>query len=85
MAADGYELTLHRSLTEPILMAGAPRTAAIAIGTLAAAVGLGLQLWIPGLILWVIGHSAAVFMARSDPDFMVVAGRSTRHKEHLTC
>ena len=83
--ADGYEIPLHRSLTEPILMAGAPRTAAIAIGTLAAAVGLGLQLWIPGLALWAVGHSAAVFMARSDPDFMAVAGRSTRHKEHLTC
>ena len=81
----GYEIPLHRSLTEPILMAGAPRTAAIAIGTLAAAVGLGLQLWIPGLVLWAVGHSAAVFMARSDPDFMAVAGRSTRHKEHLTC
>lgn len=83
--AEGYEIPLHRSLTEPILMAGAPRTAAIAIGTLAAAVGLGLQLWIPGLVLWTVGHSAAVFMARSDPDFMAVAGRSTRHKEHLTC
>ena len=85
MSADGYEIPLHRSLTEPILMAGAPRTAAIAIGTLAAAVGLGLQLWIPGRVLWAGGHSAAVFMARSDPDFMAVAGRSTRHKEHLTC
>ena len=85
MSADGYEIPLHRSLTEPILMAGAPRTAAIAIGTLAAAVGLGLQLWIPGLVLWAVGHSAAVFMARSDPDFMAVAGRPTRHKEHLTC
>ena len=82
---DGYEIPLHRSLAEPILMAGAPRSAAIAIGTLAAAVGLGLQLWIPGLVLWAVGHSAAVFMARSDPDFMAVAGRSTRHKEHLTC
>ena len=83
--AEGYEIPFHRSLTEPILMAGAPRTAAIAIGTLAAAVGLGLQLWIPGLVLWAVGHSAAVFMARSDPDFMAVAGRSTRHKEHLKC
>ena len=40
---------------------------------------------ITGLVLWAVGHSAAVFMARSDPDFMAVAGRSTRHKEHLTC
>jgi type IV secretion system protein TrbD len=83
--AEGFEIPLHRSLTEPILMAGAPRAAAIAIGTLAAALALGLRLWIPGLLIWLIGHSAAVFMARSDPDFMSVASRSTRHKAHLSC
>lgn len=83
--AEGYEIPLHRALTEPILMAGAPRTAAIAIGTLAAAVGLGLQLWIPGLCLWALGHSMAVLMARSDPDFMLVTSRSVKHKEHLSC
>lgn len=42
--APGFEVPLHRSLTEPILLGGAPRTVAIANGTLAAAVGLGLQL-----------------------------------------
>ena len=36
----GFEVPLHRSLTEPILMGGAPRTVVIANGTLAAAVGL---------------------------------------------
>ena len=82
---DGYEVPLHRSLTEQILMAGAPRAAAIAIGTLAAALALGLRLWIPGLLLWVLGHSAAVFVARADPDFMAVAARSIRHKEYLSC
>ncbi|MBB41620.1 MAG: conjugal transfer protein [Hyphomonas sp.] len=82
---EGYEIPLHRSLAEPILMAGAPRGAAIAIGTLAAALALGLRLWIPGLALWALGHSAAVFVAKSDPDFMAVAARSTRHREHLTC
>ena len=46
---DGFEVPLHRSLTEPILLGGAPRTVAIANGTLAAAVGLGLRLWLPGL------------------------------------
>ena len=60
---EGFEIPVRRSLTEPVLMAGAPRTAAIAIGTVAAAVGLGLQLWIPGLLVWIGGHSAAVFMA----------------------
>ena len=82
---DGYEIPLHRSLAEPILMAGAPRSAAIAIGTLSAALALGFRLWIPGLVVWVAGHSLAVLLARSDPDFLTVAIRSARHKEHLSC
>ena len=82
---EGFEVPLHRSLTEPVLMAGAPRNLAISIGTLAAAVGLGLQLWIPGLLIWIGGHSAAVFMARRDPDFMTVMARAMRHKEYLSC
>ncbi|TRO86280.1 conjugal transfer protein [Glycocaulis profundi] len=83
--AEGYEIPLHRALTEPVLMAGAPRSAAILIGTLAAVLALGLRLWIPGLVLWLAGHSLAVFMARHDPDFMAVAARAARHREHLSC
>ena len=82
---DGYEIPLHRSLTEPILMGGAPRGAAILIGTLAAALALGLRLWIPGLLFWIGGHTAAVWAAKADPDFMNVAMRSLRHKGHLSC
>ena len=63
------------SLTEPILLGGAPRTVAITNGTLAAAVGLGLQLWIPGVVLWIVGHSLAVWGARVDPQFMPVFAR----------
>jgi type IV secretion system protein VirB3 len=83
--SDGFNLPLHRSLTEPILMAGAPRSAAIGIGTLAAALIFGLQLFIPGLILWVLGHSAAVFAAKADPDFMTVTARHIRQKGHFAC
>ena len=82
---DGYEIPLHRSLAEPVLLAGAPRAAAIVIGTFAAVLALGLRLWIPGLATWVILHSAAVFLARLDPDFMAVALRAARHREHLGC
>ncbi len=81
----GYEIPLHRSLTEPILLGGAPRSAAILIGTLAAALSLGLRLWIPGLLVWIAGHTGAVMMAKADPDFMAVAARSLRHKAHLSC
>jgi type IV secretion system protein VirB3 len=38
---EGFEVPLHRSLTEPILLGGAPRTLAIANGTLALSLGLG--------------------------------------------
>ena len=60
----GFEIPLHRALTAPILLGGAPRSIAILNGTLAGALGLGLQQWIPGLLVWVIGHSLAVFAAK---------------------
>ena len=46
---EGFEIPLHRALTEPILLGGAPRALAIVNGTVAAAVGIGLQLWLAGL------------------------------------
>ncbi len=79
----GFEVPLHRSLTEPILLGGAPRTLAIANGTLAAAVGLGLQLWLPGLALWIVGHSFAVWGARLDPQFVPVFSRHIKHRQLL--
>lgn len=85
MRPDGFELVLHRSLTEPILIGGAPRAAAILIGTLSAALALGLRLWLAGLVLWVIGHSAAVWLAKRDPAFVEVAIRHTKHKGRLAC
>ena len=85
MSVEGFEIPLHRALTEPILMGGAPRTVAIVNGTLAAALGLGLQLWLAGLAVWIVGHAAAVSVARKDPDFMQVLVRHTRHKGHLSC
>ncbi|MGJ7542549.1 VirB3 family type IV secretion system protein [Variovorax sp. LT1R16] len=82
-SAPGFEVPLHRSLTEPILMGGVPRTVAIANGTLAAAVGLGLQLWLPGIALWILGHSLAVWGARTDPQFMQVFAQHIKHRQLL--
>ena len=81
--AAGLAVPLHRSLTEPILLGGAPRTVAIANGTLAAAVGLGLQLRIPGGVLWIVGHALAVWGARLDPQFMAVFARHIKHRPLL--
>lgn len=77
---DNFEAPLHRSLTEPILLGGMPRTVAIVIGTLAAAVGLGLRLWLPGIALWIVGHALAVWATRLDPQFMTVFSRHLKHR-----
>ncbi|HEV2561730.1 MAG TPA: VirB3 family type IV secretion system protein [Rhizomicrobium sp.] len=82
---EGFDVPLHRALTEPILLAGAPRSIAIVNGTIAAALGLGLQMWLAGILLWVIGHSLAVFAARRDPDFAAVTLRHLRQKAWLSC
>ncbi|ODT76196.1 MAG: conjugal transfer protein [Pelagibacterium sp. SCN 64-44] len=75
----GFFAPVHHSLTEPILLAGAPRAVAIANGTISAAVALGLRLWIAGLVIWAIGHFAAVWAARRDAQFMDVARRHLRY------
>ena len=79
----GFEAPVHRALTEPILLAGAPRAVAILNGTLSAAIGLGLRLWIAGLVLWVVGHMAAVWAAKRDPSFLEVVRRHVRYPQHL--
>ncbi|HXI06195.1 MAG TPA: VirB3 family type IV secretion system protein [Bradyrhizobium sp.] len=80
----GFVAPVHRALTEPILMGGAPRAVAILNGTLAAALGLGLRLWLAGLLLWFIGHMAAVWAAKRDPEFVEVVRRHVRIPGHLS-
>jgi type IV secretion system protein VirB3 len=80
---EGFEVPLHRSLTEPIFLAGAPRSVAIVNGTLAAAIGLGLHLWLPGIALGVLGHTLAVWGAKLDPQFMDVFARQVKHPPFL--
>ena len=63
----GFAAPVHRALAEPILLAGAPRALAIVNGTLAAAIGIGLHLWVIGLIMAVLGHGLAVMAAQILP------------------
>ena len=82
---EGFEAPMHRSLAEPILLGGAPRAIALVNGTVAAALGLGLQQWLAGLVLWLVGHSLMAFAARRDPDFGPVVARHIRQKGYLAC
>ena len=81
----GFEVPIHGSLGSPILLGGAPRGLAIVNGTLAAAIGLGLQQWIAGIVIWAIGHSVAVFAALRDPAFAPVLVRHLRQRSYLAC
>jgi type IV secretion system protein VirB3 len=82
---EGFEAPIHRALVEPILLGGAPRAVAILNGTIAAALGLGLQQWIAGIVVWALGHTLAVFAAKRDPDFAAVLMRHLRQRGHLAC
>jgi len=75
---------VHHALIEPILLGGAPRAVAIANGTLAAAIGLGLRLWLAGIVIWGIGHFTAVWAAKRDPLFVDVVRRHLRIPGHLS-
>ncbi len=80
---EGYYAPVHRSLSEPILLGGAPRSVAILSGTLAAAVGLGLRLWLIGAALWIVVHLGAVWAAKRDAAFVDVFRRHLRYPAHL--
>ncbi|WP_296615812.1 VirB3 family type IV secretion system protein [Sphingomonas sp.] len=82
---EGFEVPIHASLGSPILLGGAPRGVAIVNGTMAAAIGLGLQQWIVGIVLWIAGHSLAVFATRRDPHFASVLIRHLRQKGYFAC
>ena len=79
----GFYAPVHRALTEPILLGGAPRAVAIINGTLAAAIGFGLRLWLAGAVIWLIGHLAAVWAAKRDAAFVDVVRRHLRYPPHL--
>jgi type IV secretory pathway TrbD component len=69
------EVPLHRSLTQPIMVAGLPRNLGLLLWTGTAAFALGLhQLWV--LPLAVVLHLVFAAMARRDPFFFDVIIRA---------
>ena len=79
----GFAVPVHRALTEHILLGGAPRGLAIANATLACAIGLGLRLWIAGVVFFALGHMVALWAARRDAQFVDVARRHLRFPNYL--
>ena len=76
---DAYVIPIRRSLTEPMLLAGIPRTLAIIGWTTVAALTLHLFAWW-ALVLGVVLHGVAAHFAAADPHFFDIAVRSVRIK-----
>jgi type IV secretion system protein VirB3 len=77
---DGFEVPLHRSLVEPMLLAGLPRTVALVFWTGVGAFAFGLhQIWV--LPLGIVLHGVAAAATKADPyffDILLVALRSQK-------
>lgn len=79
---EGFEVPIHRSLTEPLLFAGLPPTFALLLWTLGMAVILGLyQLWFIPIQLGL--HLLFVHLTKNDPHFFEVFTRALRAQRRL--
>ena len=76
---EGYEVPIHSSLTQPILILGVPREFALLNGTLTAALVFGLHS-IFALPLGVIAHITAVYLTKRDPQFLKTFRRHLKHR-----
>jgi type IV secretion system protein TrbD len=79
---EGLEVPLHRSLVEPMLLAGLPRTAALVLWTSVGAFAFGLhQVWT--LPVGVALHLAAAAATRSDPYVLDIVAPALKSQRRL--
>lgn len=78
----GFEAPVHDSITEPILLAGVPRTLAIVLWNIAAALGFAMhQLWVVPVAI--VLHLAFAGLAKRDPYFFDVLRSAIRSPKRL--
>ena len=77
----GYEVPIHRSLTQVIMIAGVPREMAIINGTITSALVLGLHS-ILGLPLGIVLHMVASSLSKKDEQFFDTFKRQIKQKKY---
>jgi type IV secretion system protein TrbD len=79
---EGLEVPLHRSLVEPMMVAGLPRTVALVLWTTVCAFAFGLrQLWV--LPIGLVFHLVCVAAAKSDPYIFEILALALRAHRRL--
>ena len=81
MENDGFEVPLHRSVTEPILLAGVPREVIIINLTLAGVFILGAHIWFSAPLFLII-HLVAVRATKQDAQFFEILLRHLQQKPY---
>ena len=76
---ESFQTPIHRSLTQPVLLGGAPREFAVLNGAAAACLILAFHSWL-GVPLGLVIHSAGVALAKHDPYFLQTVKRHIDHK-----
>jgi type IV secretory pathway TrbD component len=78
----GFEVPIHRSLTEPILVAGLPRRFALLLWTPGMVIVLGLyQIWFLPVAIGL--HALFAALTRREPHFVEVFVRAMRAQTRL--
>jgi type IV secretory pathway TrbD component len=81
-ATDGLEVPLHRSLIEPMMIVGLPRTVALVLWTTVCAFALGLrQIWV--LPIGLGFHLVCVAAAKADPYIFEILALALRAQRRL--
>jgi type IV secretion system protein VirB3 len=79
---EGLEVPLHRSLVEPMLLAGLPRTMALVLWTSVGAFAFGLhQIWVLPVGIGV--HLAAAAATRADPYAIEIVASAIKTQKRL--
>jgi len=79
---EGFEIPLHRSLTEVILLGGLPRTVGLILWTISVALAFGMQqLWV--LPVAIVLHLLLGVLTRRDPFFFDVFIRALKSPKIL--
>ena len=78
---EGFQVPIHRAVTQPVLIGGAPREFTIINLTLGAALVFGLHSFLAVPIVMVV-HAGAVMLAKHDPLFLDTFKRHINHKPY---